>query len=381
MKDTSYIRPPVDRQLLKSELKKKNFLRRTNCGDKEIYVTTAHLSPNVMQEIGRLRELSFAVDGGGTGNPVDIDEYDLLPEPYCCRQLFVWSPADEEIVGGYRFQHGSNMYRDLDGSIKTPSFEEFYFSPEFVNDYLPYTVELGRAFVQPAFQPGFNLRKGLYSLDNLWDGLGCIALEVPETRYFFGKITTYSHMNRRAKELILYFYQKYFPDPDGLVRPINPLEITCDYNELHKIFNGSNYKEDFQTLQREVRALGSSIPPLFNAYMNLTTTMKSFGTAVNHEFGETGDTGILITLRDLAPDKRKRYLESYHTRNRLFNRLHFFKIDMKRLPWWNQEAEDEARTTRRQRGWGSESKRRTRREERRLRRLRRRAQRKQDNID
>ena len=339
--DTSYIIPRVPRELIRVELKHKNFLRKTNSGNKEIYITTAHLSPNIMQEIGRLRELSYALDGGGTGKACDIDEFDTMPEPHCFKQLFVWSPEDEEIVGGYRFIHGSNMLRREDGSIASPTSELFQYSDEFINNYLPYTVELGRAFVQPEFQPGNNLRKGIYSLDNLWDGLGALALEIPETLYFFGKITMYPQMNRRAKDLILYFYQKHFPDRDGLVWPAEPLPIEADFNELHSLFNGRNYKEDFQILVRNVRALGSSVPAMINAYMNLSPTMRSFCTAMNHEFGETDETGILVSLRDLVPEKRKRYIESYDTKNRVLDRLRLFRINMKVQPWWKQINESE----------------------------------------
>ena len=341
MTDTSYIIPHVDKALIRAELKHKNFLRKTNCGNKEIYITTAHLSPNIMREIGRLRELSFALDGGGTGKDCDIDEFDTLPEPHCFKQLFVWDPQEEEIVGGYRFIHGSNMLHLDDGPIATPTSELFQYSEDFVSNYLPYTVELGRAFVQPEYQPGNNLRKGLYSLDNLWDGLGGIALEIPETRYFFGKITMYSQMNRRAKDLILYFMQKHFPDRDGLVWPYEALPIESDFNELHTLFNGRNYKEDYQILVRNVRSLGSSVPAMINAYMNLSPTMRSFGTAMNHEFGETDETGILVTLKDLVPEKRQRYFESYEEKNTVFDRLHLFRIDMKKLPWWKQIDEEE----------------------------------------
>lgn len=341
--DTNYtdIIPKVDRDLIKRELKNRNFLRKTNCGGKEIYVTTAHLSPNIMQEIGRLRELSYRLEGGGTGRPCDIDAYDMLPEPYCFKQLFVWSPEEEEIVGGYRFIHGSNMMRLDDGRIQTPAAMEFHYSDDFVKNYLPYTVELGRAFVQPDFQPGKNLKKGLYSLDNLWDGLGCIALEIPETRYFFGKITMYPQMNRKAKDMILYFYQKHFPDRDGLMWPYEPLKIESDYNELHEIFNGRNYKDDYQILMRQVRALGANVPPLINAYMNLSSTMRCFGTAMNHDFGETDETGIMVTLRDIVPEKRARYFESYEQKNRRFDRLGLFQININKMPWWKSEQSEE----------------------------------------
>lgn len=339
--NTSYIIPPVDRKLLKTELTKKNFLRKTNYGNKEIYITTAHISPNIMREIGRLRELSFALDGGGTGKDCDIDEFDTLPEPYCFKQLFVWDPDAEEIVGGYRFIHGSNMMIRNDGSIATPTAELFHYTEEFVQEYLPYTIELGRAFVQPAYQPSLNLRKGLYSLDNLWDGLGAIALEIPETRYFFGKITMYPQMNRRAKDMILYFYQKHFPDKDGLVWPLEPLHIESDYNELVALFNGRNYKEDYQILLHAVRALGANVPAMINAYMNLSPSMRSFGTAYNHHFGETDETGILVTIRDIYPEKKTRYMESYDTHNRLLNRLEIFRINMSRMPWWKRSKDTE----------------------------------------
>lgn len=344
MQDLSYIAPPVDRELIKHELKQKHFLRKTNHGGKEIYITTAHLSPNIMREIGRLRELSFASEGGGTGKEVDIDRYDLLPDPYCCKQLFVWDTTDEEIVGAYRFIHGSNMQRSDDGSIVTPVADQYQFSEQFISDYLPYTIELGRAFVQPAYQPSNNLRKGLYSLDNLWDGLGVLALEVPETRYFYGKITMYADINREVRDMILYFYQKHFPDRDGLMWPYEEVAIESDYNKLVQLFNGRNYKEDYQILLHTAREHGNMIPPLINAYMNLSPSMRSFGTCPNHHLAGTTDTGILITLGDIYADKRARHMESYTEKNPLFDRKRLFGIDMRRLPWWRRHDEEEQRS-------------------------------------
>ena len=348
--DTSYIIPHVDKDLIRAELKRKLFLRKTNAGNKEIYVTTAHLSPNIMKEIGRLRELSYLLEGGGTGQPYDIDEFDTLPEPYCFKQLFVWDPAEEEIVGGYRFIHGSNVLVE-NGIYRTPAATEFEYSEQFVKEFLPYTVELGRAFVQPEYQPSNNLRKGLYSLDNLWDGLGVIAMEIPETHYFFGKITMYPQMNHRAKDMILHFYKKNFPDPDGLMRPRDPLECETDLMELTELFNGQNYKEDYQILQKNVHNLGTQVPALITAYMNLSASMRCFGTCKNPDFGNTDETGIMVTLKDIIPEKRARYLESYTIKNRRFDRLRLFKINMKNLPWWkekiNEQEREDLRTLRR----------------------------------
>ena len=344
MTDLSYIAPPVDRELIKKELKQKHFLRKTNRGKKEIYITTAHLSPNIMREIGRLRELSFAADGGGTGKEVDIDEYDTLPDPYCCKQLFVWDTESEEIVGGYRYNHGSTMLRRSDGSIATPTAEHYHFSQEFLDKYLPYTVELGRAFVQPAYQPSNNVHKGLYSLDNLWDGIGALVLEMAETRYFLGKITIYDSMDTEARDLMLYFYKKYFPDPDGLMWPFHPTRIETDYNKLVKLFVGRNYKEDYQILLHAVRARGCTVPPLVNAYMNLSSTMRYFGTCPDHGLPGTNGIGILITLKDINADKRVRHIDSYSEKNTKLDRKRLFRIDMKRLPWWKNSSEDETRT-------------------------------------
>lgn len=344
--DLSYIAPPVDRALIKKELSSKHFLRKTNRGNKEIYITTAHLSPNIMREIGRLRELSFATEGGGTGQEIDIDQYDTLDDPYCCKQLFVWDTEHEEIVGAYRFIHGTNMLHLADGSIMTPTAEQYQFSETFINDYLPYTIELGRAFVQPKYQPSVNLRSGIYSLDNLWDGLGVLALEVPETRYFYGKITMYGDINPEARDMILYFYQKHFPDRDGLVWPYEEVTIQSDYNKLVRLFNGRNYKEDYQILLRAVRACGCTVPPLINAYMSLSPSMRSFGTCPNHHLAGTTDTGIMIDLTDLYADKRARYLESYSEKNPRFDRRRLFRINMRRLPWWKKNSDEENQTLR-----------------------------------
>lgn len=342
MTDLSYIAPPVDRELIKKELKQRHFLRKTNRGKKEIYITTAHLSPNIMREIGRLRELSFATDGGGTGKDVDIDEYDILPDPYCCKQLFVWDTENEEIVGGYRYNHGSTMMRRDDGTIATPTAEHYQFSQEFLDNFLPYTVELGRAFVQPAYQPSTDVHKGLYSLDNLWDGIGALVLEFPETRYFLGKITIYDSMDTEARDLMLYFYQKYFRDPDGLMWPFHPTRIEMDYNKLVKLFNGRNYKEDYQILLHAVRARGCTVPSLVNAYMNLSSTMRYFGTCPDHGLPGTNGIGILITLKDINADKRLRHIDSYAEKNPKLDRRKLFKIDMRRLPWWKNTSDAEA---------------------------------------
>ena len=301
---------PVDPALLMAELTEDKFVRDTNNGHKKIYIITHQDSPNTMLELGRLREVSFRDAGGGTGKEVDIDEFDTDPvTPF--KQLIVWSPLDRAIIGGYRFLEGELMRKTHDGTYLTPTAQLFQLSDDFIRDYLPYTIELGRSFVQPEYQPAYNVRKGIYSLDNLWDGLGALTIDYPEIRYFFGKITMYPRFNIRARDMILYFLHKHFPDPDELARPYEPLALVTDPAELEAIFTGTGYDEDYRILIKNVRILNETIPPLVNAYMNLSATMRMFGTCINHHFGGVEESGILITIEDIYDFKKDRHVTSY----------------------------------------------------------------------
>lgn len=300
---------PIDKEILKSELTKEKFLRDTNNGNKEIYIVTAKDSPNIMREIGRLREISFRDAGGGTGKDCDIDHYDTCENPY--KQLIVWSPEDEEIVGGYRYIHGKDVILDYNGQPILATSKMFKFSEKFIKEYLPNTIELGRSFVQPNFQPVFDFRKGMYSLDNLWDGLGALILENPGLKYYFGKITMYTRFNLCARDLILYFLKKHFNDNLNLVVPYEPLELKTDPEKLKHTLYGESYKDDYKTLVQEVRNYKENIPPLVNAYMNLSSTMKYFGTAINYNFGKVEESGIMIAIDDIYDMKKERHLTSY----------------------------------------------------------------------
>jgi hypothetical protein len=300
---------PIDRDKIISELTPDKFLRKTNYGNKEIYIVNNQNSPNIMLEIGRLREISFRDAGGGTGKEVDIDEYDISEKPY--QQLIVWSPEDQEIIGGYRFINGSDMEFLPNGQPFSATAELFNFSEKFIKEYLPFTIELGRSWVQPNFQPTYNIRKGIFSLDNLWDGLGAITLNYPEIKYFFGKITMYPRFNITARDLILFFLHKHFPDNERLVYPHEPLQLVTDIEELKKVLTADNYDEDYKILMKNVRRLNENIPPLVNSYMNLSPTMKTFGTAINHHFGNVEETGILVTINDIYDIKKHRHIATY----------------------------------------------------------------------
>ena len=300
---------PVDRNLLKQELTKEKMLRRTNKSNNEIYIITAQDSPNVMQEIGRLREAAFRFYGGGTGEAVDIDEFDTMPDAY--RQLIVWNPDDEQILGGYRFLCGSDIRFDKDGKPVLATSHLFNFSQKFIKEYLLYTVELGRSFVALEYQATRNSSKGLFVLDNLWDGLGALPVVNPTLQYFFGKVTMYNTYNTEARNMILYFLKKHFPDEESLVSPIYPLQTDTNEDLMKDLFCNNDFKDDYKILNQEVRKLGINVPPLVNAYMSLSPKMKVFGTAINHEFGEVEETGILIKIDEILEEKKKRHIETF----------------------------------------------------------------------
>jgi len=296
---------PVDRSLLKEELSEEKFLRHTNYGQNELYIITHHDSPHVMREIGRLREVTFRTAGGGTGKELDMDKFDVSDDPY--QQLISWDPEEEEILGGYRFKVCGAQTR----SENLATYKLFHFSPEFNRQYLPYTIELGRSFIQPSFQSTGSGRKTLYALDNLWDGLGALVVMNPGHRHFFGKVTMYPHFNRKARDLILYFLHREFDDARKLVHPKEPEKLTTDEQEMERLFEGNSFEQNVRILSQEVRRLGENIPPLINAYMNLSRTMKIFGTALNRSFGNVEETGIMITIPDIYPKKKKRHIETF----------------------------------------------------------------------
>ena len=301
---------PVPVEAIMDELTREKFFRKTNNGGNEIYILSAHDSPNIMREIGRLREISFRDAGGGTGLDCDVDDFDTREENYFL-QLIVWNPVDRVIVGGYRFLLCDKLPLDEHGQVDTPTSELFHYSERFVKEYLPDTIELGRSFVQPAYQPTKSLSKGLYSLDNLWDGLGSLIDIYPEAKYYFGKVTMYPQLDRTARDMILYFMKKHFPDSDNLVypRPDLNLPILTDEAALAAVFTGDNYRDNYKILVRSVRERGAAVPPLVNAYMNLSSTLRSFGTALNPGFGKVEETGILVTISDIYEEKAQRHMQ------------------------------------------------------------------------
>lgn len=297
----------VKRELLLEELTSEIFVRNTNKANNQIYIFNGNHKPNLLREIGRLREWSFREAGGGTGKDLDLDEFDQ--GNYAYNQLIVWNQEDQEIVGGYRFAFCKDN-RDSNGHYHLSTTEILSFSDELVTNYFPKTIELGRSFVQPDYQPSKDSKKGIFSLDNLWDGLGAMVVDNPDMDYFFGKITMYTNYNKEARDLILTFMWTFFPDNEKLVTPVNPLDwnFNISFSEEIKLLE---YKPAYNLLSQKVRQLGEQVPPLFNSYMSLSPTMKTFGTAINDHFGGVEETGIMVKISDIYDEKKSRHIDSY----------------------------------------------------------------------
>lgn len=300
---------PIPIDVIESELTKDKFVRLTNYGNNEIYIFSSHDAPNLMKEVGRLREIAFRNAGGGTGKEADIDDYDTGDIPY--KQLIVWDPKQKEITGGYRYILCDKLPRDENGNIRLATTGLFEFSDPFVRDYLPHVIELGRSFVQPKYQSSAAGRKTLYALDNLWDGLGALVVNNPSKKYFFGKVTMYLTFSTLGRDLILYFMQMYFPDNENLVYPKDPCNLHHDEDVLRSYFHGNDYDKDYRILSKQVRKLKETIPPLINSYMNLSSTARIFGTALNYKFGEVEETGLMITISDIYEKKKERHIMTY----------------------------------------------------------------------
>ena len=307
---------PVDKELLKAELTEDRFLRDTNHAGNKLYIVDNQCAPHVLQEIGRLREIAFRAGGGGTGKAADLDEFDL-DAAFRYKQLVLWDPDSECIIGGYRYVPCDDVMYDRYGQPIMPSAHLFKFTHRYLRGAFLNTIELSRSFIRPEYQSSEHGIKSLYSLDNLFDGLGgLIMLYKGRMEYFFGKMTIYPSFPEEGLQMLLYFLRKHFgigkveelrSRIDRMVIPKHPLRIKLTH-KFDNLFTEEDFREDYKILKREIQKLGVNIPPLVNTYMNMSPTMKSFGAGINDEFGDVIEAGILIKFDELHPEKTRRHL-------------------------------------------------------------------------
>lgn len=295
--------PPVETALLMSELEG-HLLRPSNKADNLIYDITAHECPNVMREIARLREISYREGGGSTGNEMDMDDMDTMTRPY--HQLIVWDPENRQIVGGYRYLLGSEA-EIRDGQPYITSAHLFHYSERFIREFLPYSVEFGRAFVQPMYQKREMGVKALFALDNIWDGIGALLYNHPEIRYLFGKVTIYPDYNSTARELIYNYLDRFHRGDRTLFAPYHEEKVQT----IPTPFEGDDLDQNYHLLQHAVREQGTVIPPMFTAYLNITDHLMFMGNAINDELSNVYETGIMVSMDTVYAEKKERYMAPY----------------------------------------------------------------------
>lgn len=294
---------PVNREKLITELKFCKFIKHTFRRGNEIYSFVNTDAPSIMVEVGRLREEAFRSIGCGTGYILDLDDYDIGAGAY--RQLIVWNPREQEIIGGYRYAVGSNYTKQIE---HLSMFHYFRYSSKFKTDYLPHSIELGRAWVSSAYRSTSTDSNSIFALDNLWEGIGAIITENTNVRYLYGKITIPENYNQTARILLTWFLDHYFKGKYNLMRPRNPVVsprvLAISGNQV----TGTNPENDYKIIANFIKSLDVAIPPLISAYLRLAKRITIFGTTVNPEFGNAFETGILIAIRDIHPEKQARYI-------------------------------------------------------------------------
>jgi hypothetical protein len=292
MKKKTQIIDPIPISIIKDEIVKLTPLGITNYADNEIYITDAFISPYIMKEIGRLRETSFRKMGAGSGKSQDIDEYDVMENPF--KQLFIWDPENGEITGAYRFIFMKNL---TNGG---PTEHLFFFTDEFLSKK-EFIIELGRSFVN------FDAKKYRYALKNLWDGLGYLMYTYPEIEYFFGKVTMYPWLLKLKLPVLLEFLEEFFPS-DGSVLPKNPFLF-----EKQQLFSK---KMGYLLGKRKIRdifktGIPTQFPPLLNSYMGLTETMNFFGATVNVRFGKVIEGAIMLRIPDVKEKIKNEHMAPF----------------------------------------------------------------------
>jgi len=299
----SHIISPVSKNKLLPEITRQKLLRQTSKGGNEIYSFTMREAPSLMYEVARLRETSYRAAGCGSGNSIDIDDFDIEPKPY--HQLIVWNPHEKEIVGGYRYAVGSE-YTNCICQLSMTHY--FRFSQNFVNEILPYSIELGRAWVNPVYQPSSDTRKSIFALDNLWDGIGVVVSEHENIKHLYGKLTIPGNYNPIARILLQWVLRHYFRDKDNLLIPEKPIVIPEVLTLAGIQLSGNNFEEDFRVVSRYIKAMGLSIPPLVSSYIGLASKITTFGTTLNTELNNSFEIGMMINIKDIHKEKLSRYV-------------------------------------------------------------------------
>jgi len=288
---------PVDRKLLKRELEKTTLLGRTKNGY-GIYITDSDSAPSIIREITRLREITFRKVGEGTGNKADADSFDSH-----YKHIFIWDDNELDIIGAYRICTGESILKTK-GINGLYSATLFNYSEEFINNYIPHSIELGRSFVQKKYWNSS-------ALDYLWMGIGAYLYHNPNIRYMFGPVSLSASFPDEVKEMIVYFYSKWFGIYGNEISAKNRYVLSAKTNEeMKQIFHSDNYHLDLKTLKTLIKTFGFSIPPLYKQYSELCIDngVKFFDFNIDTLFNNCIDGLILVEVNKIKEEKKERYI-------------------------------------------------------------------------
>lgn len=285
---------PENRKALIDELLNCQRLGETADG-KSIYLLEDTRDSALLREIGRLREIAFRTVGEGTGNRRDMDKYD-----YYYKHIFLWDHADMELVGSYRIADIHKLTPE-----QTLYSETLFSYEDSLRKKFPMAMELGRSFVQPKYW-------GKRSLDYLWFGIGAYLRQNPHIRYLFGAVSLSNDYPAFAKDMLAYYFSKYYRADFNLARSFNPYRIKpVQKAKLEQLFYHLEKEDAFKVLKKELAKMGVSVPTLFKQYSDLCedggVTFYDFG--VDPDFGDCVDSVVWVDMLKLKEKKRKRYIE------------------------------------------------------------------------
>lgn len=295
---TKNIVHPTDKKLILQDVMSSELLGQTE-DEIKILLVRYEAAPALMREIGRLRELTFRKVGEGTGRKIDLDEFDQYYQ-----HIVLWDARQLEVVGAYRIAAGDEVYRRFGISgFYTASL--FRFSEEF-EKFLPQSLELGRSFVQPDY---WNSQ----ALDYLWHGIGAYLAARPQYNYLFGPVSVSNSYSIEARELLVYFYQRWFGKADAPVRAKHRFRFSQGAEErLKRAFLADDYKQSFKELKQNLKHYGFAVPTLYKQYTELCEEggVHFFDFGIDKDFSNALDGFIFLQIALVKESKLERYVYS-----------------------------------------------------------------------
>lgn len=289
---------PGERKIIKKELNNSQLLSITKDGMR-IFLTTRNESPETLNEIARLREITFRKVGEGTGKKFDLDKYD---DHY--NHLIVWDDNELEIVGAYRIGLGIDILNKhgVNGFYTSTLFN---FGNEMQLNFLAESLELGRSFVQKKY---WNTN----ALNYLWQGIGAYLVNNPSVKYLFGGVSISNSYPLSVQEPIVYYFLKWFGNKTSLAESKRKFIISeKSLKEFKFSFTGITMKEDYKILKNMIKPAGYTVPILYKHYSDLCDEggVKFLDFGVDPDFENCIDGLIFVNVSMIRDEKKQKFMK------------------------------------------------------------------------